>query len=264
MQRAVASVVSFVVLLAGAIPAMSCPVNVARGPGLLRLAASDAAVPVAQETLRLYFAGHATFQIERPGGAVIVLDYNGVNRPTRLPDLITMNNAHITHYTNHVPPEIKTVLRGWNTGSGIPRHDAMLKDARVRSIPTNFTEMGGGTNGNSVWVVEAAGLCIAHLSHLHHTVSREHVAALGPIDVLLAPIDGRVTMSHDELIDTIRQIKPTVIVPMHWLYFGAIDLFLSRMQDDYPIRRSQEPWVVLSARNLPKQPEILLLPGNAF
>ena len=82
--------------------------------------------------------------------------------------------------------------------------------------------------------------------------------------MLLAPIDGRVTMSHDELIDTIRQIKPTMIVPMHWFYGGDIELFLSRMQDDYPVRRSQEPWVVLSARNLPKQPEILLLPGNAF
>ena len=175
-----------------------------------------------------------------------------------------MNHAHITHYTDHVPPEIKLVLRGWNTGSGIPHHDVLLKDARIRSIPTNFTEMGGGTNGNSIWVVEAAGLCVAHLSHLHHTLAPEHVAALGPIDVLLAPIDGRVTMSHAELIDTIRQIKPTVIVPMHWFYGSDIEAFLALVRGDYPVKRSAEPWVVFSARSLPKQPEILLLPGSAF
>jgi L-ascorbate metabolism protein UlaG (beta-lactamase superfamily) len=165
-----------------------------------------------------------------------------VNRPTRLPDLITMNNAHITHYTNNVPPEIKTVLRGWNTGSGIPRHDVMLKDARIRSIPTNFGEMGGGTNGNSVWVVEAAGLCIAHLSHLHHTVSREHVAALGPIDVLLAPIDGRVTMSHDELIDTIRQINALATPLSVNLGIGEPNLVPDARLRELAQRAATTPW----------------------
>lgn len=259
MIRLIGALCGFLVVF----PALACPVNVAGKPRLLP-AAYDATQPVADDTVRLYFAGHATFQIETPGGAVIVLDYNGVNRPTRVPDLITMNNAHITHYTNHVPPEIKTVLRGWNTGSGVPRHDVILKDARVRSIPTNFTEMGGGTNGNSIWVVEAAGLCIAHLSHLHHTVSREHVDALGPIDVLLVPIDGRVTMSHVEAVDTIRQIKPALIVPMHWFHTGDTEQFLSLVQDDYPSRRNGEPWLILSQRTLPKTPETVLLPGSAF
>ena len=32
---------------------------------------------------------------------------------------------------------------------------------------------------NSIFVFEVAGLCIAHLGHLHHTLTTDHLDALG-------------------------------------------------------------------------------------
>ncbi len=164
----------------------ACPVAVAR-IGLI--SASYAAAPaVPAKHVRLTFAGHASFLIETPGGASVFTDYNGYVRPPRLPDFVTMNNFHETHYTDFVEPEIKFVLRGWDPDGGVARHNVAYRDIRVRNVPTNISEFGGKpTNGNSIFVVEAAGLCVAHLSHLHHSAvaragsgSRADRRAFGP------------------------------------------------------------------------------------
>lgn len=87
----------------------ACPVAVA-GTGLISVAYAGApAVPAGH--VRLTFAGHASFLIETPGGASVFTDYNGYVRPPRLPDIVTMNNFHDTHYTDYVEPEIRFVLR---------------------------------------------------------------------------------------------------------------------------------------------------------
>src|SRR6202035_1369095 len=52
--------------------------------------------------------------------------------------------------------------------------DLKYRDVRVRNVPTNIRSFGGGTEryGNSIFVFEIANLCIAHLGHLHHTLTQ--------------------------------------------------------------------------------------------
>jgi hypothetical protein len=76
-------------------------------PAALRLAALNS------DQVRLTFVGHATFLIESPQLVRIVTDYNDYVRPPVLPDIVTMNHAHSTHYTDRPDPAIKYVLRGW-------------------------------------------------------------------------------------------------------------------------------------------------------
>lgn len=233
--------------VAGAAPALL--------PAAFRAAAAGEVV--------LTFLGHASFLIESPGGISIVTDYNGVNRPPFLPDIVTMNHAHATHYTDFVDPGIKHVLRGWNTGDGIPYHDLAYGDVRIRNVPTNIRD-GDGTEfgGNSIFVFELADLCIAHLSHLHHILTPEHLAALGPIDVLLTPVDGLYTLSHADMIEVIDQIKPPLVVPMHYFAPSVLQRFLARTGGRYPVQVSPTAQVVLSRAGLPKTTEILVLPGD--
>jgi hypothetical protein len=67
-------------------------------PAAFRLAALDA------DQVRITYVGHATFLIESPQLVRIATDYNDYVRPTVLPDIITMNHAHDTHYTDHPDP----------------------------------------------------------------------------------------------------------------------------------------------------------------
>jgi len=100
------------------------------------------------------------------------------------------------------------------------------------------------------------------LSHLQHTLTPEHLAALGQIDVLLPMIDGAYSLSQYDVIEVIDQIKPQLIIPIH--YFGPSQLqnFLSRMRDRFPVEHSEEPHIVLSRETLPKKPEILVMPAT--
>ncbi len=239
----------------------ACPVAVA-GAGLISVAYAGApAVPARH--VRLTFAGHASFLIETPGGASVFTDYNGYVRPPRLPDIVTMNNFHDTHYTDYVEPEIRFVLRGWDPSGGIARHNLAYRDARIRNVPTNIAEFGGKTtNGNSIFVVEAAGLCVAHLSHLHHVLSRGQVRELGRIDVLLAPIDGAWTMSHEEVMHVIAQIKPRLVIPMHYGSEDSVGLFLALAKQRYPIKRHGSDTLLVSLRTLPRSTEVLFLAGE--
>src|SRR5215472_15327413 len=88
------------------------------------------------DQVRLTFLGHATFLIESPQLVRIATDYNDYIKPPVLPDIVTMNHAHDTHYTDHPDPAIKYVLRGW--GPGQPANwDLKYRDVRVRNVPTN-------------------------------------------------------------------------------------------------------------------------------
>ena len=60
--------------------------------------------------VRLSYLGHSSFLIESAEGVAAVTDYNGWIRPPTRPDIVTMNNAHDTHYTDVVDPEIQLAL----------------------------------------------------------------------------------------------------------------------------------------------------------
>jgi L-ascorbate metabolism protein UlaG (beta-lactamase superfamily) len=163
-------------------------------PEIMPAAFRPTALPAAGE-VRITFLGHASFLLETPGGATAVTDFNGYVRAAETPTLVTMNNAHSTHYTEVLDPAIEHVLRGWDPGGGIAVHDVKVEDMRVRNVPTNVREFGGTRYaGNSIFVFEVADLCIAHLGHLHHLLTDEHLGKLGVIDILMVPVDGSYTI----------------------------------------------------------------------
>ena len=165
--------------------------------------------------VKLTYIGHSTFQIESPDGIRIATDYNDYVRPAEIPDIVTMNRAHDTHYTNFPDPRIAQVLRGWNPDGGRARHDVTLSDVRVRNVATNIRNWdGGGTAqyGNSIFVFELADLCIAHLGHLHHTLNQDQLAELGQMDVVLVPVDGSYTLDLDGMVEVLKAIRAPLMI----------------------------------------------------
>jgi L-ascorbate metabolism protein UlaG (beta-lactamase superfamily) len=79
----------------------------------------------------------------------------------------------------------------------IARHDIKLKDLRIYNVPTNFEVWNGKKiNLNSIFIIEAAQLCLAHVGHLHHVLTDNQTLKVGRIDILFLPIDGAYTMSY--------------------------------------------------------------------
>jgi L-ascorbate metabolism protein UlaG (beta-lactamase superfamily) len=240
----------------------SCPGLVAARPrptlAALRLAA------LAADQVRLTYAGHSTFLIESPQLVRIATDYNDWVKPPILPDIATMNHAHSTHFTDHPDPGIKFVLRGWREDGRPAGHDLSYEDVRVRSVSTNIRDWAGGTekNGNSIFVFEIANMCIAHLGHLHHTLTQQQLNDIGRIDVVMAPVDGSLTLDLDGMVEVLTGLKAQMVIPMHSFSAFTLDRFLARMRKDFAIGYNETPSLVVSKTTLPAAPAVMVLPGR--
>jgi L-ascorbate metabolism protein UlaG (beta-lactamase superfamily) len=195
-----------------------------------------------------------------------VTDYSGRHRPPRVPEIITMNHAHTTHYTDSPDARIPNVLRGWRPDGGPANHDIKVGDMRVRNLPTNIRSWDGGTRryGNSIFVFEAAGLCIAHLGHLHHLLTPDDLATLGQLDIVMVPIDGAWTSNQGDMVEVLAQLNPRLILPMHYWGEDVLARFLNRMRDKAEILRPESPTITVSRATLPAAPTIIVLPGPHF
>lgn len=215
---------------------------------------------------RITYIGHSTFQIDTPSGLAIATDYNDYIRPKRTPDVITMNRAHNTHFTDQPDPAIKLVLRGWDPAGGAAQHDVKVApDVRIRNVPTNIRDNAGGTYvfGNSIFIFEIGDLCIAHLGHLHHTLTNQQHFQIGNIDVILVPVDGSFTMDVDGIVETLKQLRAPLMIPMHYFSSWTLERFLDKARAEFEVHTSDVPTIVISRDKLPAKPQILVLPGRS-
>jgi len=213
--------------------------------------------------IKLTFVGHATWLLETPGGIKAATDYNDYIRPAVVPDIATMNKAHTTHFSMLPDPEIKHVLRGWNPDGGPARHDLTLGDLRVRNVPTNIRDWQGGAigYGNSIFIFEAAGMCVAHLGHLHHTLTPEQIGQIGQLDVVMVPVDGSYTLDTSGMVEVVKALRARLILPMHYFNQFTLNRFLDKVRGDFPIEMAETNVLEISQAKLPTAPKILVLPG---
>ena len=242
----------------------SCPGLIARDtpriiPAAFRLA------ELTPHQVRITYIGHSSFLLESPQLVRIVTDYNGYNRPPMTPDVVTMNHAHTSHYTDTPDPDIKYVLRGWGPSPDKPaRHDLQVKDVHIRNVPTNIRTWGGETerHGNSIFIFEMGSLCIAHLGHLHHTLTQQQLNEIGKVDVVLVPVDGGATLDIGGMIEVLEALKPKVMIPMHFFSTYTLQRFLEAAKDKFPAEFNDTPSVIISKASLPTKPKFLVLPGS--
>ncbi len=242
----------------------SCPGLIAATRPPIVPAAFDLAALNADQ-VRISYIGHATFLLESPQGVRIATDYNDYVRPAVVPDIATMNHAHDTHYTDHPDPAIKYVLRGWGPSPDKPAiWDLQYRDVRVRNVPTNIRSFGGTTEkyGNSIFIFEMANLCITHLGHLHHTLTRQQLDDIGRVDIVMAPVDGSLTLDLDGMMEVLAALKPQLVIPMHFFDQITLARFLDRARENFDVERAEVPTVVVSKATLPAKPKVLVLPGH--
>ena len=241
----------------------SCPGLIAARPpfaepAALRLAALE------RDQVRISYVGHSTFLIESPQLVRIATDYNDYVRSPMLPDIATMNHAHSTHYTLSPDSGIKYVLHGWADDEKPARIDLQYKDVRVRNVPTNIRTFEGGTerHGNSIFIFEVANLCIAHLGHLHHTLTQQQLNEIGRVDIVLVPVDGSYTLDLDGMVEVLHALKAPLMIPMHYFSAYTLDRFLQRVRQDWDVEVAEIPSLVVSKTSLPAKPKVLVLPGH--
>jgi L-ascorbate metabolism protein UlaG (beta-lactamase superfamily) len=230
-------------------------------PVALRLAEANAG------EVAITYAGHSTYYIDTPAGLRIATDYSGAYTTGRLPDVITMNRAHSTHYSLFPDPRIPLVLHGWGDDGGPAKIAQRVGDVYIRNVTTDirryFGEDSSGEmikDGNSIFIFEVAGLCIGHLGHLHVKLDDSQFAAIGRLDIVMVPIDGTYTMSLDGISDITRRLRASAVLPMH-RFMTPLEEFMHKIGQQFEIDMRTERTLTISRDTLPGTPTVIILRG---
>jgi L-ascorbate metabolism protein UlaG (beta-lactamase superfamily) len=271
MLRVVAVILGLLGLLVSPAVAQEAP----RGSECLAMAqVSPRATPVSlrhlaakAEEVTITYAGHSTYYIDTPGGVRIATDFSGAYTTGRLPDVVTMNRAHSTHYTLFPDPRIPHVLHGWGDDGSPAQIRERIGDVLIRNVTTDirryFMDDSSGEmikDGNSIFIFEVAGLCIGHLGHLHHKLDDSHFAAIGRLDIVMVPIDGAYTMSLDGVSEITRRLRASVVLPMH-RFATPLDEFMDRIGQQFEVDERAERSLTISRDTLPAAPTVIILRG---
>lgn len=237
--------------------------SLAEAPGITYLHQAAFTDPVPEGRVRIQYIHHASFLIQTPGGLSAVTDFTGfVGNVDFIPDIVTMNHAHSTHWTAFPDPAIPHVLRGWGEefGQGIT-HSLDLGEMLVRNVSTDIRSAFSGyePKGNSIFVFEVAGLCVGHLGHLHHEPTVEQYAALGRVDVVMAAVDGGLTLDLPTMLRVMDRLRSSVVIPMHWFSEASLTDFLAGMEDGFDVVITDGSSITLSQNSLPSRPTVMVL-----
>jgi L-ascorbate metabolism protein UlaG (beta-lactamase superfamily) len=219
------------------------------------------ASPPAKVTLTWY--GQACFLIETATGTRIVVDPLSKGLGYDLPvglraDAVTISHEHADHNNVALVGGRPKILRGLTADKkGWTKIDDKVKDVAIRSVGVYHDDKRGAERGlNAVFIFETAGLRIAHLGDLGHTLDDQQLSAIGSVDVVLVPVGGHFTIDAQQATRVLDQLHPRlVIVPMHYrtavstvTQLAPVDEFLTSKANVRRLESNTLPITAIKAR----------------
>lgn len=158
--------------------------------------------------MKLIWHGHSCFTLETSQGTVVFDPYEDGSVPGLPPlhpqaDLVLCSHEHHDHNARG-----SVALSGKSPSFTVERLDT-------------FHDPEGGTlrGPNTIHMISADGLRVAHMGDLGCALTPEQLEKLRGLDAVLLPVGGYYTIDAAQANETARQLQARVVVPMH--YRGA-------------------------------------------
>ena len=184
--------------------------------------------------MKIKWLGHASFLITSDAGTRIITDpyatsdrikYGEIEESA---DIVTVSHHHFDHDNVAAVGGNPQVLEG----------TAEVKGIKFNAVPAFHDQKGGSERGSStVFCFEVDGIKLCHLGDLGHQLGDKDIAAIGKVDVLLAPVGGFFTIDAEVATEVCGKLSPEVIIPMHFkndscdLPISGVDDFLQGKAD---------------------------------
>jgi len=189
---------------------------------LTLLVVAQGAQATAGGTVTLQYFGHAFFLVTSVEGVRVALDpFGDIGYPMPAEveaDLVTVSHEAYDHNNVALIKGTPEILRGLEPGGrGFTRVRHAEKDVRIAALPGYHDKVQGKERGlNAIFLVEASGVRIAHLSDIGDMPPEETLQALGRVDVLLVPVGGGHGLDAADASKVVERLKPAVAIPIHY------------------------------------------------
>lgn len=158
--------------------------------------------------MKLTWLGHSCFLVEQDGYTILLDPYTGVEGYPALSERrLTVDKILCSH--------------GHQDHSAVDQAEVVPFDGpcpfTVRTVETFHDDQGGALRGtNTIHILSAGGVTIAHLGDLGHQLSPEQVRAVGPLDAVLIPVGGYYTIDAKGAKAVCGALNPRCVIPMHY------------------------------------------------
>ena len=188
--------------------------------------------------MKIKWFGQSCFRITAENGTKIVMDPYHNMLGYKLPEI----DAHIvTTSHNHGDHNNVGAVKGdfvhFKDPGGLSQAGIGIK-----GVQTFHDNASGRKRGkNIVYNFTIDGLNVCHCGDLGHLLSPEQINEIGNVDILLLPIGGRAVLDASGASEVMKQLKPTVVIPMHYrteamgilgFIFGKVDTFITVSKKD--------------------------------
>ena len=160
------------------------------------------------------YHGHSEFYLECANGFCLLTDpyddHVGYPMGTYRADAVTVTHGHGDHSFIQKATGAPAIIDSAGEWHPAP-------EVKITAIPSVHDDANGEKRGkNLIMKMEMEGLTLVHLGDQGAPLTREQIAALGKIDVLMIPVGGFYTIDAATARDTVKALSPRITIPMHY------------------------------------------------
>ncbi len=205
----------------------------------------------------LVFLGHSSFRLHSAGMVVITDPFPeslGLRIDQRPAAVVTVSNTHPNHSAAATVSGSPKVFRA----PGEYEYNGIV----VRGVMTSLPPGVPHRQRNVAYTIEMDGISVCHLGDLALPLTTRQVDELKPVDVALVPAGGHCAISLDQVYQTIQDLDPRIVIPMHYAHgqtgvtLDGPDAFIRRMGQD---ELQPQPRLPVTTGNLPADLRVNLL-----
>lgn len=246
-----------------------------RSPRTLRLAPLPLLAALllpspAARALTVRWLGQSAFLWTTRSGVKILNDpyepgaFHGAMRYKKIsaaPDVVLVSHGHPDH--DWVQPFLRSAVVLKEPGA------KEVKGIPFLGIASVHDKNGGKDRGpNVIFCFTADGLRVCHLGDQGALLTAAQQGAMGKVDILVVPTGGYYTVDPAEATEIVEEVKPRIVLPMHYLTGGLDPGFFPLVgvgaftHGKKRVREFADRQVDFSKETLHKRTEIWVLRAN--
>jgi L-ascorbate metabolism protein UlaG (beta-lactamase superfamily) len=182
--------------------------------------------------MKIKWYGQACFMITSKNGTKVLTDpfHNmlGYKLPEIEANIVSTSHDHGDH--NNIEA-VKGKFMHINESGGFSKDGIEIK-----GVQTFHDKASGAKRGkNIIYNFKIDGINVCHCGDLGHTLDADLVREIGNVDILILPVGGRATIDAFDAVNVMKQLNPTVVIPMHYrtkafgilgFLFATVDKFI--------------------------------------